>query len=131
MKPRHAQKGRKGLVLFELLIALFLFVLVGFALVMALDAGLKANRLRNQTALVTQGLNNQLALLHNAQLAPCDRDLAADGSKVNYHLVVQPDAYKDQKGETLANLYLATITAHWTSDGQAETRSVNEVIYQP
>ncbi len=131
MKPPRPQKGRKGMVLFELLIALFLFVLVGFSLVMALDAGLKANRLRNHAALVTQGLNNHLALLHNAQIGPCDRDLADDGSGVNYHLMVQPDADKDQKGQTLANLYRATITAHWTSEGQAEARSVNEVIYQP
>jgi hypothetical protein len=134
MSPRRFYRGRhvvRGMVLLELMIALFVFTTVAFALVMALDAAMTTAGERNEIAAAVGGLNNQATLLHGSSLVPCDKDMPGDGSGITYHLNVQPDVLKDQKGQPVPNIYQATITARWTSAGQAEDRSLTELIYQP
>lgn len=124
-------KSRRGMVLLELMIALFVFTTVAFALVMALDAAMKAGRERNEIAAALNGLDNQLAQLHSGPLTLADRDLPDDGSGITYHLAVSPEQMQDQKKQPVPNIYRATIIARWKSDGQPDDRSVTELIYQP
>jgi hypothetical protein len=119
------------MVLFELIIALFIFTLVVFSLVMALDAGMGAARTRNNIATAIMGMNDQLVLLHGSRLTPSDQDLPDDGTGITYHLTVEPKQLKDQKGFPVPNIYEATVTAKWIADGQKEDRSLSELIYQP
>jgi len=123
--------GRRGMVLFELMLALFVFTLVAFALVMALDAAMKAGSERNEIAAAMNGLNNQIALLHSGPVVPCDKDLPDDGSGIAYHLTIGTEQMQDQKKQPVPNIYRATVTAKWKSGGQAEDRSVSELLYQP
>jgi hypothetical protein len=125
------RRSRRGMVLFELVIALTVFTLVAFALVIALNAALNAAMERNQIDTATRGLENQAALLHAAQIFPEDRDLDDDGSGILYHRTIQPEQVFDQKKQPLTGLYRVVITAKWTSDGQPYERHVSELVYQP
>ncbi len=124
-------QGRRGMVLLELIIALSIFAVVGFSLVVALDTAMNAGRDRNEISAAFSGLENQMALLHAAPVVPVDKDLADDHSGITYHLSIESGQLKDQKGQPLPNIYRATITAKWISDGQVEDRTVSELLYQP
>jgi len=122
---------RQGMVLLELVIALFVFTVVAFSLVMALNASMDAAQERNEIAAAVSGLNNQAVLLCSGQISPSDKDLPADGSGIVYHLTIEPEQVQDQKSQLVPNLYRATITAKWKSAAQNEDRSISELIYQP
>jgi hypothetical protein len=127
----RAWQGRQGMVLFEVVTALFIFTLVAFSLVMALDSSFDAARDRNEIDAALRGLENQMALLHSARVLPGDNDLPDDGSGILYHLKVEQEQLQDQKKQFVPNTYRATITASWKSRGQPDERSVSELIYQP
>jgi len=120
------------MVLFELLIALFVFTTAAFALVLALDRCFDAANDRNQIDLAVRGLQNQMALLYGTRIQPGDTDAPDDGTGVLYHVsVTQEQELRDQKGQPIANMYRATITASWKAHGSTQTRNVSELIFQP
>ena len=119
------------MVLFALIIALTVFTLVAFALVIALNTAFNVATERNQIDAATRGLENQIALLHAAQLVPADKDLDDDGSGILYHRTILPEQVFDQKKQPLLSLYRVTITAKWISNGQPYERQVSELVYQP
>jgi hypothetical protein len=127
----QAPRRRGGMVLFEVVTALFIFTLVAFSLVLALDSAFDAATTRNEADAATRGLENQLTLLHAARVLPGERDLPDDGSGIVYHLAITQEPLQDQKKQPVANMYRATVTASWKSRGQTETREVSELIYQP
>jgi len=137
MKPRKmtfrstTRAARRGMVLFEVVTALFIFTLVAFSLVMALDSAFDAATERNEVDVALRGLGNQMALLHGARVLPGETDLPDDGSGVRYHLSVEQEQMLDQKKQPVPNMYRASITAAWKSRGQVEEREVSELIYQP
>ncbi|MCE0523466.1 MAG: hypothetical protein LV480_11215 [Methylacidiphilales bacterium] len=118
------------MVLFEVMMALFIFTMVAFGLVIALNSSLDAAMDRNAAELATRGLQNQLVLLHAARVQPGDNDLPDDGSGVLYHLTVDQEQMQDQKNQLVPNMYRAVLTAKWKSHGQVEARTVSELIYQ-
>jgi type II secretory pathway pseudopilin PulG len=129
---RHFIRARlRGMVLLEVIVALTIFTLVAFSLVMALSVALDVAKERNEIAAATRGLDNQMALLHAGQMFPIEKDLADDGSGILYHLSIQPEQMQDQKKQPVMGMYRATITAQWKSEGRAEDRSVSELVYQP
>jgi hypothetical protein len=130
-RPFHRHRTHHGMVLIEVVTALFIFTMVAFALVMALDAAMDAAKLRNQIDTVMRGLANQLALIRAAPLFPSEKDAPDDGSGIAYHLQIAPEQLKDQKGQLVSGIYRVTITAAWKFGGQAEDRSVSELIFQP
>jgi hypothetical protein len=119
------------MVLFEVIIALGIFTVVAFSLVMALHSAFDAAMDRNEIDVAIRGLNNQLALLHAARVLPGENDLPDDGSGILYHVAVAQEQMLDQKKQPVPNTYRATITATWKSRGQAQERDVSELIYQP
>jgi len=130
-RAHRARQARRGMVLFEVVMALFIFTLVAFSLVMALDSAFDAAMDRNEVDAAIRGLNNQMALLHAARVLPGDNDLPDDGSGILYHLTVEQEQLQDQKKQTVPNMLRATITATWKSRGQAQERDVSQLIYQP
>jgi hypothetical protein len=128
---KGCRKPHRGMVLFEVVIALTIFTLVAFSLVLALGTALDTAKLRNEIDAATRGLQNQLALIHRSPVFPMDKDLPDDGSGIQYHLLIEPEHLQDQKKQTVNGIYRATITAKWKSAGQPEDRSVTELIYQP
>jgi len=97
----------------------------------ALNSAFDAAAERNQINLALRGLDNQVALLHAAQVQTGDQDLPDDGTGITYHLTVMQEQMKDQKGQPVPNMLRATITAKWTLHGQADERDISELIYQP
>ena len=128
LRPIHR---RRGMVLFEVVMALFIFTLVAFSLVIALNSAFDAAMDRNDIDVAVRGLDNQLALLHSARVLAGEKDLPDDGSGVLYHLAVTQEQMQDQKKQPVQNTYRATITATWKSRGEPEERDVTELIYQP
>jgi hypothetical protein len=132
LRPIHRhRRACQGMVLFEVVMALFIFTLVAFSLVMALDKAFDAAMDRNEVDVAIRGLENQMALLHAARVLPGEQDLPDDGSGVLYHLAIVQPVMQDQKKQPVPNMYSATITATWKSRGQAQERDVSELIYQP
>ena len=127
---RH-RRGRAGMVLLEVMAALFVFTTVAFGLVLALNGTLEASTDRINIDAAVRGLNNQLALLHAANVVPGDRDLPDDGSGFLYHVSIAQEVLTDQKRVQLQSMFRATITVTWQEHGQTQTRSVSEIIYQP
>lgn len=127
----HHRRGRAGMVLIEVLAALFVFTTVAFGLVLALNGSLETSGDRNDIDNALRGLNNQLALLHATRLVPGDRDVPDDGSGFLYHVSVEQESLTDQKRVPLQSMYRATITVTWQAHGDTQTRSVSELIYQP
>ena len=119
------------MVLFEVVVALFIFTLVAFSLVIALNSAFDAAMERNEIDVAIRGLENQMALLHSARVLPGEQDLPDDGSGILYHVAITQEQMQDQKGQPVPNMYRATITATWTSRGEAQERDVTELIYQP
>jgi len=130
---RLKDKGKKGMVLFEVMTAMFIFTLAAFAIVVALDKCLDAANNRNQIDLALRGLQNQLALIHGANIQPSETDAPDDGTGIAYHIsVAQEQELRDEKGVPIPSIYRATITASWKGpDGNAQTRAVSELVYQP
>jgi type II secretory pathway component PulJ len=126
-RPIH----RRGMVLLEVVTALFIFTLVAFSLVVALQSSFDAAMDRNEIDVAIRGLENQMTLLHAAPLLLGERDLPDDGSGILYHLVVAQEQLLDQKKQPVPNMYRASITATWKSRGQTDERDVSELIYQP
>ncbi len=130
---RRATRARRGMVLFEVMTAIFIFTVVAFAIVVALDKCLDAAKNRGQIELALHGLQNQMALLHGSNIQPSDTEAPDDGTGIAYHVTVAlMQDLRDEKGNPVPNIYSATITASWKeSDGTAQTRTVSELIYQP
>jgi hypothetical protein len=128
---RHARRTRRGMVLFEVVMALFVFTLVAFSLALALNSSFDAANDRNEINVAMRGLQNQLALLHAARVPTGETNLPDDGSGVLYHLSVTLEQMKDQKNQQVANMYRVMITAKWTSHGEPNERDVSTLIYQP
>ena len=126
--PRRASSG---MVLLELLMALFVFTMVGFGLVLALNNTFDTSFDRSRIDTAIRGLNNQLALLHASRVLVGDRDAPDDGTGFSYHISVTQEVLKDQKNIPLQNMYSATITVTWQAHGEPQTRSVAELLYQP
>lgn len=130
-QPSHPPRG--GMVLIEVMMALTIFTMVAFALVLALDRTFDTAMERNEIDVALRGLDNQLQLLHSAPLLTGERDQPDDGSGILYHLSIQPEQMRDQKGNLVPNMYRATITATWKSHagGASNERDVTELIFQP
>lgn len=124
------RRSRHGMVLLEVVAALFIFTLVGFSLITALDTTMDAARQRNEIDSAMRGMGNQLELLHADRVYPVDKDVPDDGSGITYHLTIEPVQMQDQKKEPLPGMYRATVTAKWKSTGGTEDRSIGELIYQ-
>ena len=124
-------KGRRGMALFEVMIALTIFAMVAFSLVVALSGSMDAAQKRGEIDAALLGLQNQLALIHASPLIPVDKDLPDDGSGIGYHLTIETMAMQDQKSQPLTGMYRVTVRAKWTSLRQSEDRSLSELVYQP
>lgn len=133
MSARDFLGSRRGMVLFEVMIAITVFTLAAFSLVMALDRCLDAANQRNQIDVALRGLQNQMALLHGSPIQPGETDAPDDGTGVAYHVsVALAQDLRDQKGLPIPNTYRITITATWkTQNGDMLTRNVSELVYQP
>ena len=71
ISPYPSPRGsHRGMVLFEVVMALFVFTLVAFSLVIALDSAFDAANERNQIDVALRGLENQMTLLHSARVLP-------------------------------------------------------------
>ena len=130
-RRRETRGNRRGMVLFEVIIALFIFTLVAFSLVVALQSAFDAAMDRNEIDVAIRGLNNQMTLLHATPLLLGETDLPDDGSGILYRLTVAQEPMQDQKGQAVPNMYRATLTATWQSRGETDERTISELIYQP
>jgi hypothetical protein len=131
MNPPPRRHARRGVVLFEVIMALTVFTLVAVSLVMALDATMDATSQRAQTEIALRGLENQMALVRNIRLVPGETDVPDDGTGVAYTVLVEPTQMKDQKNVPVPNIFRVTITAKWKDGAHDEDREVSELIYQP
>ncbi len=125
------QVAQGGMVLLEVVAALTIFTVVAFSLIMALNAAMDVAVERNDIDAATRGLENQMSVLRGSRVAPIDKDLPDDGSGILYHVVVQGEPLQDEQNKAVPNIYRATITAKWKSNGTPEDRGISFLLYQP
>lgn len=125
------RRGRAGMVLIEVLTALFVFTIVAFGLVLALNGSLETSSDRIDIDTALRGLNNQVAQLHMTRITPGETDVPDDGSGFHYHVSIAQESLTDQKRVPLQSMYRATITVTWQAHNDTQTRSISELIYQP
>jgi Tfp pilus assembly protein PilV len=134
MNALNFMRRRRGMVLFEVMIAITVFAVAAFSLVIALNTCLETASARNQVDLVVRGLQNQMALLNGTRIQPGETDAADDGTGIAYHVSVSlAQNLRDQKQLPIPNMYQVVITATWSIPGSkdAQTKSVAEMVYQP
>lgn len=131
MKLPLSIRRSDGFALLEVMLALTVFAVAGFSLVMALDATITAAKERNEIETATRGLSNQLALLHAQRLVPVDLDLPDDKSGILYHLSVVLERMQNLKKQPVTGFYRATLTARWSVGSRTEDRSISELVFQP
>jgi type II secretory pathway pseudopilin PulG len=125
------RRKASAFALLEVMIALTIFAIAAFSLVLALDASITAGGERNEIEAATRGLSNQLALLRAERVLPQDDDLPDDHSGILYHLNVVPAPMQNIKHQPVTGYYRATVTAKWSVGSRNEERSVEELLYQP
>jgi len=131
----HAKNRRRrsGMVLFEVVVALTVFTLVAFALVLALNGSFEAAQARDNVETAIRGLDNRLALIHGGHVIPGTTELPDDGTGIDYRLEVVQLQVTDRKKQPVPNLYRATITASWKIEGEKdpEQRDISVLLYEP
>lgn len=126
-----ANRNRRGMTLLEVMIALTVFAVAAFALIIALNSTFDVAADRTRVDAAIRGLDNQVALLHSGRISPGDQDMPDDGSGILYHVTVTQEQMKDQKNNQVPNMYRVTISAKWTAHNQPDERDFSELVYQP
>jgi len=128
MNSRFQRPGqRRGFVLLEAMLAVAIFAIAVLALGRCLTKGLNAERLVAEDARACRILENRATEIEAGEVPATGARLQMN--EVNGGLVLTQtlrEAHKkDEKGQEMANLYVVTLEAAWTSDGARQARSLN------
>ena len=119
---------------YSTIIALTVFTVAAFALVLALDSCFDAADYRNQLDVAMRGLSNQMVLLHGARISAGENDAPGRRHRrgLSHVSVTQECELRDQKaGLPILNMYRATITASWKDHAISKSAMSLELIFQP
>jgi Tfp pilus assembly protein PilV len=129
MKMRTAQRwqGSRGFMLLEIMMATAIFVLGVITLGASLMHCLNAQRLRNESELARQALQNRMAEIQANPAMPDDsarhamKGAFAGLTMVEKRKVIE---FKNEEGVIMSGLNQVTLTAEWPSDGATVSRTV-------
>ena len=125
---RHASAG---FVLWEIMLALIIFVVVAVALTAALQQTLDTSVLLRDESQVRLEMQNLLAEVTSAKLKPGKSEIQTGDGRVRYEREIRLVKAKTARGEVLPDLYEIVIKASWKSAGRDRTGSAALTVYQP
>lgn len=129
--PQPLLAARRGMTLFEVILALALFSTAAVALVVTINAiGLAALEARSLRA-IEQGLEGVMdEYSKNPQIVELNKEIKAGKDGVSYKISIKPvQNLKNQDGLALTNLFLIQVAATWKEDGEPLTMTAETVRY--
>ena len=128
MDRRHAFAG---FVLWEIMLALTIFVVVAVALTTALQQTLDTSVLLRDESQVRLEMQNLLAESSSAKFKPGKSEIQTGDGRVRYEREIREVKAKTARGEVLPDLYEIVIRASWKSAGRDHSDSAALIVYQP
>ena len=125
---RHASAG---FVLWEIMLALIIFVVVAVALTAALQQTIDTSVLLRDESQVRLEMQNLLAEVTSAKLKPGKSEIQTGDGRVRYEREIRLVKAKNARGEVLPALYEIVIKASWKSAGRDHSGSAALIVYQP
>ncbi len=124
-RPRLSNSARpaRGILLFEVILALAVFSLVVVALAVSLQRTLESVHLGQMDVYVQQQLTNRLALSRLQSLAPGHLEEKADARGVRYVREVEPLAFQTKGRVPVSGLQRVRWTAFWTGPAGAQSKT--------
>ncbi len=133
---RRNRRNRPGFMMFEAVLALLVFSVMGIALTRTLD-GVRKNSIAIQR-------NMQLARILDSKLTEVltlstleEGDVIEDNEEIEGQIrtVIEPLELENQEGRALPQMFRIRITALWFEDGRDQEESVegwrNARLYRP
>jgi CHASE3 domain sensor protein len=120
-----------GFVLWEILLALSIFCIVGLSLTTALQQGAETARLLRQDSQVRHDLESILAETSTTKLAAGRSEVPLGDQRVRYERQIAPVVAKNSKGQPLDHLWRITVRATWQETNQSRSSQADLIVYQP
>jgi type II secretory pathway component PulJ len=124
-------KKRRGIALFEVLLALAIFALafVGIGRVLAglVDAAGRAERSRY----VRSQMESRMALLKKGFIQPMREEQKADDRGIIYILDIKKAEIRGEKSVLLNGLYTVKVEARWMQGREEQVDDLETLFYQP
>jgi CHASE3 domain sensor protein len=120
-----------GFVLWEILLALSIFCIVGLSLTTALQQGAETARLLRQDSKVRHDLESILAETSTTKLAAGRSEVPLGDQRVRYERQIAPVVAKNSKGQPLDHLWRITVRATWQETNQSRSSQAELTVYQP
>lgn len=124
-------RNRRGIALFEVLLALAIFALafVGIGRVLAglVDAAGRAERSRY----VRSQMESRMALLKKGFIQPMREEQKADERGIVYILDIKKAEIRGEKSALLNGLYTVKVEARWMQGREEQVDDLETLFYQP
>jgi len=120
-----------GYILFEIMLAVFIFAMCFVALGKALSSLVETAHHIQKETYVLEELENRLALARKGYLQPGKDREDADARGVEYVTEITPLQIKGDDNALLPGMYSIQVTATWGNKSAADTKSVEVTVYQP
>lgn len=125
------QLASAGFVLWEIMLALTIFVVVAVALTAALQQTVDTSVLLRDESQVRLEMQNLMAESSSTKLKPGKADIQSGDGRVRYEREIRSVEAKTARGEVLPDLYEIVIKASWKSAGRDHSGSAAIIVYQP
>lgn len=125
------QRTRKmaAFTLFEALVALAVFSFAVMGFLMAFDSTLDAARVVRRESLIRQVMEDRMAWLENAELAPMDSRIDGPWPGMKVQEIVTREVLTDDKKNVLDGFWKMRVVVEWTRDGQEEKMEASFLRY--
>jgi type II secretory pathway component PulJ len=124
-----SKKG--GFILWEIMLALTIFCIVGIALTSALRQAIDASMVVRDEAQVRMELQNIVSEASATKLQVGKTEIRSDDGRIVYEREIRAVQAKSGKGVVLANLYEIIVRANWRTSGGNRTGQTDVVVFQP
>jgi hypothetical protein len=125
------KSGQSGFVLWEMLLALSIFCIVGLSLTTALQQAADTARLLRQDSQVRHDLESILVESSATKLVAGKNEVAMGDQRVHYQREVVPVQATNLKGQPLDHLWRITVRATWQETKQSRSSQAEIIVYQP
>jgi prepilin-type N-terminal cleavage/methylation domain-containing protein len=125
------KRGKRGFVLWEMLLALSIFCIVALSLTTALQQAADTARLLRQDSQVRHDLESILAESSTTKLAAGRAQIPLGDQRVRYEREIAPVQAKNSRGQPVDHLWRVTVRASWQETNQSRSSQAEMIIYQP
>jgi type II secretory pathway pseudopilin PulG len=129
--PPRNKTGKNGFVLWEMLLALSIFSIVGLSLTTALQQAANTARLLRQDSQVRHDLESILVETSTIKLAAGRTAVPLGDQRVHYEREVAPVQATNSRGQRLEHLWRITVRATWQETNQSRSSQAEVIVYQP